>query len=305
MKKTLLLTFLALLGMTQAVAQEYEYVPFVREGVKWVYFYDNLFGDDILQMPSGKQYYSFEMKGDVEINGTWYKPVVLSHYIDNETSVTEDFTPVYLREENKVVYAIQPDGIMYPKCPAGIRKYIAYPSEGLPLKTSDKEFVLYDFNDPIALYDSIFAGDNETLNELNIKYVDYLGTDYVSVGQQQSKRHRYKCIYHQGDSESDFIVEGVGCDGTLGMPLFYFEYRISGFTVDYHLSHVIEDGKIIYTGQFYDPGTMVGIDEVVADQRPRRVHDDNYYNLMGQPVGKTLPTTPGIYIHQGKKIVIR
>ncbi len=37
--------------------------------------------------------------------------------------------------------------------------------------------------------------------------------------------------------------------------------------------------------------------------RPRQ-YDDNYYNLMGQPVGKALPTTPGIYIHHGKKIVV-
>ena len=37
MKKTLLITLFVLLGMTQAVAQEYEYVPFVREGVKWFY----------------------------------------------------------------------------------------------------------------------------------------------------------------------------------------------------------------------------------------------------------------------------
>ena len=37
MKKTLLISILALLGMTQAAAQEYEYVPFVREGVKWTY----------------------------------------------------------------------------------------------------------------------------------------------------------------------------------------------------------------------------------------------------------------------------
>ena len=36
MKKTILFTMLALLGMIQAAAQEYEYVPFVREGVKWV-----------------------------------------------------------------------------------------------------------------------------------------------------------------------------------------------------------------------------------------------------------------------------
>ena len=32
MKKTLLITLLALLGLTQTMAQEYEYVPFVREG---------------------------------------------------------------------------------------------------------------------------------------------------------------------------------------------------------------------------------------------------------------------------------
>ena len=42
MKKTILITLLALLGMTQAVAQEgweewlSDYLPIVREGVKWV-----------------------------------------------------------------------------------------------------------------------------------------------------------------------------------------------------------------------------------------------------------------------------
>ena len=41
MKKTLLWILLTRLGMTQLSAQEYEYVPFVREGVKWVCFYDN------------------------------------------------------------------------------------------------------------------------------------------------------------------------------------------------------------------------------------------------------------------------
>ncbi|MBR6946767.1 MAG: hypothetical protein IKH53_02315 [Muribaculaceae bacterium] len=73
----------------------------------------------------------------------------------------------------------------------------------------------------------------------------------------------------------------------------------------FHLSHVIEDGNIIYKGFWYDPDNMTGIDEVVAEKPQARKYDDNYYNLMGQPVGKTLPTTPGIYIHQGKKIVIR
>ena len=67
---------------------------------------------------------------------------------------------------------------------------------------------------------------------------------------------------------------------------------------------MVKDGKIIYKGMRYREDVLSGIDEVVADQA-RRSMDDNYYNLMGQPVGKDVPTAPGIYIHQGKKIVVR
>jgi hypothetical protein len=70
------------------------------------------------------------------------------------------------------------------------------------------------------------------------------------------------------------------------------------------LSHVVKDGKIIYKGMRYRHGAFDGIDEVVADKSPRRPQDDNYYNLMGQPVGKDVPTAPGIYIHNGKKIIV-
>ena len=70
------------------------------------------------------------------------------------------------------------------------------------------------------------------------------------------------------------------------------------------LSHVVRDGQIIYKGMRYRDGALDGIDEVVADKSPRSL-DDNYYNLMGQPVGKNLPTLPGIYIHHGNKILVR
>ena len=70
------------------------------------------------------------------------------------------------------------------------------------------------------------------------------------------------------------------------------------------LSHVVKDGKIIYKGMRYREDVLSGIDEMATDQA-RRSMDDNYYNLMGQPVGKDVPTAPGIYIHQGKKIVVR
>ena len=67
---------------------------------------------------------------------------------------------------------------------------------------------------------------------------------------------------------------------------------------------MVKDGQIIYKGMRYKPDTHVGIDEVVSDQS-RRPLDPYYYNLMGQRVGTELPSTPGIYIHQGKKIIVR
>ena len=79
-------------------------------------------------------------------------------------------------------------------------------------------------------------------------------------------------------------------------------------TADYQewcgLSHVVKDGQIIYKGMCYREGAFDGIDEVVADRNARPA-DPHYYDLMGRAVGTDVPTIPGIYIHQGKKIVVR
>ncbi len=69
------------------------------------------------------------------------------------------------------------------------------------------------------------------------------------------------------------------------------------------LSHIIKDGKIIYKGMRYNEDHLSGVDEVVAYQH--RAANSNYYNLTGLPVGKDVPTTPGIYIHRGKKILVK
>ncbi len=306
MKRIFVISILAILGMTQLAAQEYEYVPFVREGVKWVYYYDNPFSREVLDMAEGIQYYSFEMKGDYQIGDKTYKQVCLTHYLDENNKEVEDFIPVYLREENKVSYAILFDGIRHPQCPVGINGSVDYCDNQFSAPTD--EFILYDFNDPISLYDSVFfEGDHAVFDE-GVKHVEYLTTDTISVGQHQCKRHHYKSIYDGThayvEGSQGKIIEGIGYDGFAGFPLFYFENLDASFQVEYYLSHVIEDGEIIYKGAFYNPQIRVGINEVVTDVA-RRPMDDNYYNLMGQPVGKDVPTAPGIYIHQGKKIVIR
>ena len=282
---------------------EGDYVPFVREGVKWVYCYENPFGRGVLDMPEGIQYYSFEMKGDVQIGDKLYKPVILTHYLDENgmEKEVEDFVPVYLREEDKVVYAKHADGIQHPQCPVGIYQFISYPYQGLPIYVCDEEFVLYDFNDPKAFYDTIFAKQNMELEDAGLgPFIDYVRTDMIPLGNRQSKCHYFNYIY----SDVNKIIEGIGYDGKAGMPLFYFKNFITGFEVMYYLSHVIENGEIIYKGIHYNPDVHVGIDEVVSEQS-RREWDGNYYNLMGQPMGTEVPTTPGIYIHQGKKICVR
>ena len=295
MKYLKMIILITLLGMTEVVAQEYEYVPFVREGVKWVYYYNNPFWRDVLDMDEGTQYYSFEMKGDVQIGDKQYKQVCLVHYFGEDYKETEDFVPVYLREENKVVYAIHPDGKSYPQCPIGIGQCVGSDFNESNILSTD-EFILYDFNDPIALYDSLMA---QSSTSIPFPFVQYMQTDTTKVGRYHVKRHHYKTDY----ADNDVIIEGIGYDSPLsGMPLFYFNQYNTGLEVDYFLSYVIENGEILYKGLHYNPSIHVSVDEVVADQR--RPLDGNYYDLMGRAVGKDVPTTPGIYIHNGNKICV-
>ena len=104
-----------------------------------------------------------------------------------------------------------------------------------------------------------------------------------------------------------YIVEGIGFDSyDMGDLLTPFTCRPDP-EADYQewcgLSHVVKDGQIIYKGMRYREGVVTGIDEAVAD-KTKRTLDPRYYDLMGRTVGTEVPTTPGIYIHQGKKICV-
>ena len=146
----------------------------------------------------------------------------------------------------------------------------------------------------------IYRQKEDFLNRENLIEVDPLIIEGV-------KCHRFAYIGEQGDTLA-YIVQGIGFDSyDMGDLLTPFT-RKPDPNADHQewcgLSHVVKDGQIIYKGMRYREGAFDGIDEVVADKAHRPM-DENYYNLMGQPVGKDVPTTPGIYIHQGKKIVVR
>ena len=171
--------------------------------------------------------------------------------------------------------------------------------------------VIYNFSDPswncVGYYLSVqhafhnLYGYEEVLTEENFTEVEPIEIEGISCS-------RYAYVKENGDTMC-YVVEGIGFDSrNMGDLLTPFT-REPDPEADYQeycgLCHVVKDGQIIYKGMRYTPDNMTGIDEVVAEKPQARQVDDNYYNLMGQPVGKTLPTTPGIYIHHGKKIVVR
>ena len=287
MKKTTIISLLTLLGFTQGFSQEYEYVPFVREGVKWVYGIVNYRYNYVAHDPAflGETVYRIlELKGDTVINGKTYK--AMHKYSGKSINYANDTVPIYLREENKLVYGIIPDKTFYNDCPI----YNGYSSIDM---YSGEEFLLYDFQDPVSYWNNLFAADPAGCPN------QYLYTDTITIGNRKAKRY----VNQLFNVRDWYMIEGIGIDDELSYTLAFFQ-QISGIgSLNFVLSHVIEDGKIIYKGIQYDPDNMTAVDEVATDKS--RQTDGNYYNLMGQPMGKEVPTTPGIYIHHGKKIVVR
>ena len=149
MKKTILFTLMALQGMIQVVAQEYEYVPFVREGVKWVYYINDYnYHVDFYTNPArgdNKVYLTLEFKGDTVIDGRIYKALHL--YSGTTINEENDIIPVFLREEDKKVYGIIPDSIKHDHCL--IYNYLDGCLNGQDHWYRGEEFLIYDFQDPV------------------------------------------------------------------------------------------------------------------------------------------------------------
>ena len=239
--KKILVSLLVLLGFTQAVALEYEYVPFVREGVKWVYYYKNN-GDVVYpadpRLSYGTVYLNLEIKGDTVIDGKIYK--AMHKYHGDAINSENDTIPIFLREDDKVVYGLVPDGIKYPDCPIG-NPYEEFLFEQID---NGEEFILYDFNDPINYWSSRIPKYND---EESSGY-NYLYTDTIALGHHLAKRYVATRDYLGEFS----MIEGIGVDARgPGYTLFPFRPMAAGVNTYFGFSHVIEDGEIIYKGVNY------------------------------------------------------
>ena len=121
--KKIIISLLMLMGITGVQAQEYEYVPLVREGVKWVYYLGMRKSGD---MTTQWRTLTIEFKGDTTLND-YYTPCSLDNTfkkcymtIDPDYKevlpVTSDengcFLAALMREKDKRVFAIYTEDYM-------------------------------------------------------------------------------------------------------------------------------------------------------------------------------------------------
>ena len=288
---------MVIFSMAHLEAQESEYLPIVREGVQWV-------NEKVIvnHGDTTRYYYKYEICGEdttwrnLSSTGEVYKAC---YYYTGETlDIENDSLIAGLQNKGRNTNSGRNEA--YDNANHIIQlAFLMLPEEN--------ELFLYVFEgtfvDPVTYYlecqDFLWPNEERFLTNENFTEVEPVDIEGISC-------RRWAYVNENGNTMF-YVVEGIGfdswCMGDLLTPLT----REPDHDADYQewcgLSHVIKDGQIIYKGMRYRHGAFTGIDEVVSDHS-RRPLDPNYYNLMGQPVGKEVPTTPGIYIHQGKKICV-
>ena len=232
---------LVLLFSLPGFAQEYEYVPFVREGVQWVCYFENYKDFDVMGFQPGRTFFTLELKGDTVIDGKAYK--AMHKYSGNAIDPENDTVLVYLREENRIVYAIIPEGMASESFMVGYGEL--WDHNIYEEAKAGKEIILYEFNETESYYNYVFGRHHDELS--------YLGVDKVDVGGHEVNRHSFN--YREKDF---YFIEGIGYDGFIsGYPLSYL-YALGGDNF-YYLSHVVENGKTIYRSVNYrQPGPLDG-----------------------------------------------
>ncbi len=298
----LLIAFLSI----QMIAQEYpDYLPLVREGVTWV-------NEKVIVSPGDTTiyYYKYEFSGfdSIETNFAGEINNACYYYTGDELDVEQDSLIAGLRNHMTSVTCVRnnayKDNLRNNKC---VFKLAMFADGGTIILYCFNEVDIYDgnFMDNVDYYLMCQDDAVETYGiEPLLTSDNFIRIDPIMIENVSCSRCAY--INEQGDTAA-YVVEGIGFDSyDMGDLLTPFT-RKPDPDADYQewcgLSHVVKDGQIIYKGMRYRDGAYNAIDVVVADQR--RPMDDNYYDLMGRAVGKDVPTTPGIYIHNGNKIVIR
>ncbi|MBR6284085.1 MAG: hypothetical protein IKR25_07310 [Muribaculaceae bacterium] len=307
---------LALLLMACFASQVSAYKPMLREGKQWFYYMPA--GGKMVNGKPVPNFYPvvYTLDGDTVINGVTYMRLVEDEcYPDLRTNTVSRTVKVvaYVRE------SIQ-EGFDYgPTTADASAVYARRAGSHKPLRgdfrTCDDfgaEYMVYLFN---------FQGQQEFIRlipttgpERECLFNYQSGTPEVEVFEGEERM-----VWHT-DNPFRQLVEGVGYMITNTGPATNLYVRNFIDLEAYHdaytrvLSHVVEDGRIIFRSDLYDlimsnaydpeapggdPEDGVGVDDVPVRQA---VVDGVTYDLQGRRVADT--DTPGIYIRDGRKVAV-
>ena len=263
MKKITLL-LLGMLTITSASAVENEYVPLVREGVVWEYVgYYHAWPE-----PGYKriQLYNLEFNGTTIIDGLLYHNIYRTYY-DQQGNAKEPYLAAYVREEGKVVTAIEND-----VHGESINDFFWW----------DIPETLYDFNKPM------FLPDNAEFAEINYPISEYSMADTyqefeVEIGQTIRKGYQIIAYDEPNNPEYSFkTIEGIGVDCGFGDLLVPYRTYITGINSMSGLSAVYENGELVYMGCKYDEAQeLKQPDAITTISGEKQAKSIRYYNLAG------------------------
>lgn len=228
-----------------------DYLPLVREGVKWVYSdtYTGAMGDPESSSFEVNRCYSIELKGDTIIDGKTYKKAFRTSEVDlnkwlqsHAIATSEEYPIAYLRESRKIVWAVN--------------------NTNFPIEAIAEMYLGDDF------YGSYYSGQEYALYSFQEdEQMEIVGTVTICGAARN--------VYNW-DGNSDPIVESVGYDGMLGDLLTPFKRGMAGYGYSNNRLHHVEDadGNVIYKGSAYyandavrgdfDGNSVIDIDDLNA-----------------------------------------
>ncbi len=279
---------LMLLGSITMQAQDSGCKPLVREGVVWHYAYEDFEISDIDGLsPDPDTYHIIDQKmqfrGDTTIWGITYKKC---YFYETEQMASDERPVVLAREDNgKAIFA--PTVFNQNAYASG---YFFHPLNTLagPYASITGEYVVYDFGDIPGF-----------LAELQAQDEYYVAPELMSVSTTVVGSDSVRCYKtNWGDS----YVESVGIDGPYSGYLDDpFPERPTCICPGVKGLIMLTDleGNMLYEGTYYNEYS--GIERMAEEQHNG---DTLWYNLMGQPFDSR-PSIPGVYIHGGRKVLVK
>lgn len=263
MKKITLL-LLGLLMITSVSALANEYVPLVREGVVWEYVgYYHAWPETGYEKV---QLYTLEFNGTTIIDGLLYHNIYRTYY-DQQGNAKEPYLAAYVREEGKVVTAIEND-----VHGESINDFFWW----------DIPETLYDFNKPMFLPDDAeYAEINYPISESSI--ADTYQEFEVEIGQTIRKGYQIIAYGAPDNPEYSFkTIEGIGVDCGFGDLLVPYRTYVTSINPMSGLSAVYENGELVYQGCKYDEAQQLkNLDAITTVASDKRMLSVRYYNLAG------------------------